>query len=130
MYYRINEVSTIARTGNTYVHVDYWRRKAHFDAAQPPFLTNDFHMHLRPDQQDVRQLVLDAIVNYWRRMRKLGFSGDHTGDATKPLKKNGQVVAQDPTVRPPTRDDSDPHDVLSRPDIVSLRNHKKEERDL
>ncbi len=130
MFYRINEVSTIAATGNTYFHVDFWRRKSHFDAAQPPSLTNAFRMHLRPEQHDVRQVTLDAIVNYWRRMRKLGFSGDHTADPTKPLKKNGQLVAQDPTVRPPTRDDSDPHNVLSRDDIVSLRGHKKEERDL
>ena len=48
MYFRINEVSTIRATGNTYVHVDFWRRKSHFDAGDPPFLTNDFHMQLQP----------------------------------------------------------------------------------
>ena len=125
MFFRINEVSTIAATGNTYVEVDFWRRKAHFDAAQPPFLTNDFHMPLRPRQQNVREVVLNAIVAYWGRARRAGFSGDHTLDTTKPLKRHGQLVRQVGTTVP-VRDTSDPHDVLSRPDIASLENHKKD----
>jgi len=125
VFFRINEVSTIAATGNTYVEVDFWRRKAHFDAAQPPFLTNDFHMPLRPRQQNVREVVLDAIVAYWGRARRAGFSGDHTGDATKPLKRNGALVRQAVSTIV-VRDTSDPHDVLSRPDIASLPGHEKE----
>lgn len=129
MYFRINEVSTIAATGNTYVHVDYWRRKSQFTAGDPSFLTNDFKMHLRPEQQEVRRVILDAIVAYWSRARRNGFSGDHTGDATKPLKKNGALVRQAASVVI-VRDNSDPHDVLSRTDIISLRNHEKDEPSL
>ncbi len=125
MFFRINEVSTIAATGSTYVHVDFWRRKSQFSAGDPPFLTNDFHMHLRPQQQNVRQVVLDAIPAYWGRARRAGFSGDHTGDATKPLKRNGQLVRQAGSTVP-VRDTSDPHDVLSRDDISSLENHEKD----
>lgn len=125
MFFRINEVSTIAATGNTFVLVDFWRRKSHFDAGDLPFLTNDFHMHLRPRQQNVREVVLDAIVAYWGRARRAGFSGDHTGDATKPLKRNGQLVRQTGSTVP-VRDASDPHDVLSRDDMTSLVGHKKD----
>ena len=130
MYFRINEVSTVAATGNTYVHVDFWRRKAHFDASQPPYLTNDFMMHLRPaPEKNVRQVILDAIVSYWRRARRNGFSGDHTGDATKPLKRNGAVVRQAASTTI-LRDNSDPHKVLEQSEVVSLRGHRKEEREL
>ena len=57
MFYRINEVSTIAEAEFTYFHVDFWRRKAEFDAAQPPFLTNDFHMQLQSEGE--REVVRD-----------------------------------------------------------------------
>ncbi len=126
MYYRINEVSTIAATGNTFVHVDFWRRKSQFDAAEPQFLTNDFHMHLRPAQHDSRQVILDAIVAYWGRARRAGFSGDHTEDATKPLKRNGQLVRQ-ATSTIVVRDNSDPHGVLAKSEVTELRNFEKNE---
>ncbi len=128
MYYRINEVSTIAATGNTYVHVDFWRRKSQFDRGEPPFLTNDFMMHLRPDQDpNTRQAMLDAIVAYWGRATRSGFSGDHTGDPTKPLKRKGQLVRQASTTRTPTRDNSDPHGVLAKPEVTDLRSFEKNE---
>ncbi len=127
MYFRINEVSTVALTGNTYVHVDFWRHRGHFQTGQPPYLTNDFIMHLRPAQdKNVRQVILDAIVSYWRRARRNGFSGDHTGDATKPLKHNGTLVRQ-ATSTIIVRDNSDPYKVLKRSEVASLHEHRKEE---
>ena len=48
VFYRINEVTTVAATGNTYAHVDFWRRKSHFDRGDSPYLTNDFIVTLRP----------------------------------------------------------------------------------
>ncbi len=130
MYFRINEVSTIAATGNTYVHVDFWQRKAHFDASHPPYLANDFLMHLRPLQgQNPRAVILDAIISYWKRAKRAGFSGDHTGDAAKPFKIHGTLKLQKATPAI-VRDNSDPNDVLSRSDVTSLRGLKKEERKL
>ena len=165
VYFRINEVSTIRNTGDTYVHVDFWRRKAHFDAGDLPFLTNTWYMHLRPLQGvrrrkdgflektdgtyihpaaaasvhhtefryetgwDIRAKILNAIVKYWRWARTEGYSGDHTEDTTKPLKKKGALVKQGEK-RNVIRNNSDPNRVLERPDVVGLRNFEREERDL
>lgn len=74
---------------------------------------------------DVRQQMLDAIVAYWRRARKAGFSGDHTEDTTKPLRKNGTLVRQGTSLAI-TRDNSDPNRVLERSDIVGLRNLRED----
>ena len=59
-------------------------------------------------------------VQYWQNVAvPLTFSGDHTGDATKPLYRDGKRVPQLSTAL--TRDNSDPQQVLERADVQALR---------
>ena len=158
MYYRINEVSTIVDSGSTYVHVDYWRRKSHFDRGDRPYLTNSFYMHLDalvsvPRRRDgyyertdssyvapadtdavplnefasqgptMRERIIKAVEKYGRHHLAEGWSGDHTEDTSKPLKRNGALVRQG-VAQPVTRDNSDPHRVLEQIAVTSLRGRK------
>lgn len=73
----------------------------------------------------LEQQMTDLFRKYWRMARAKGFSGDHTGDSTKRLYKNGAVVAQQPTA-PIVRDNSDPDRVLEFPEVVELRDGKRD----
>lgn len=75
---------------------------------------------------DLRTQILDNIRNYWQSMKDSGLSGDHTGDSTKPLYWRDKLVVQKPTPAI-VRDDSDPHQVLEREDVVGLRDTKIED---
>ncbi len=69
--------------------------------------------------------IEDTIDAYWKRARANGFSGDHTGDSTKPFYRNGALVKQAPT-SVIVRDNSDPDRVLEFTEVTGLRDTKKE----
>ncbi len=74
---------------------------------------------------DVRAQIVGNIRRYWQEAKAAQLSGDHTGDATKPLYRAGQLVAQRPTPAI-ARDLSDPHRILERADVDGLRDAKVE----
>ena len=125
MYYRINEVSTEVSSRHTYVHVDFWRDKAEFDARRSPLVVSDFLMSLRDDGSDTRTEIHDNIKRYWDTAQRLSITGDHTVDATKRLFKRGKVVPKAP--RTYGRDNSDPHNVLT-PAVRALEHTEHEDR--
>ena len=146
MLYKIVEVSTDKSSGHTYVLVHFWRRKADQKAGKPPARINDFLMQLRPTgvrvvtniqgwrkrkdgvfvdpatlgpekpepewerethDRDLPTEIKANIEAYWRRAEAKGYPGDQTDSRIK-------------------RDNSDPHGVLARPDVVALRDAKVE----
>ncbi|KKN25020.1 hypothetical protein LCGC14_0889020 [marine sediment metagenome] len=141
MFYKIVEVSTDKASGHTYVLVHFWRRKADQKAGKPPDRINDFLMQLRPTGERVvtnaqgwlkrkdgvfvdlatlgpekpepeweretfdRDLPAEIKANieaYWERAEAKGYPPDHANASIR-------------------RDNSDPHGVLARPDVVALR---------
>lgn len=73
--------------------------------------------------------IEDEIRKYFRRAMVKGFSGDHTGDSTKPLYRNGALVKQAPAAAI-VRDNSDPDRVLEFTEVTDLRDSKKEVPDV
>ncbi len=119
MFYKIAEVSTDKASGHTYVLVHFWKRRALYRAGKPPDRANDFLMQLRPggtklivpDKPELGSETFDRdlpaeikanIEAYWERAEGKNFPADHTS----------------PTIQ---RDQSDPHGVLARVDVVALR---------
>jgi hypothetical protein len=128
MRYQIQEISTEAATGLTYVLVHFWIDEAARLDGDPPDLVNDFRMQLldeaervvtngdgwlkrlsdgvfmdpetlEPDDEteweretytvDTPAVVLANIEAYIERAEARGYSGDHTGDASKPFRIGG-----------------------------------------
>lgn len=142
MFYRIAEVSTDGASGLTYVLVEFWPDRVAFERGDVPVLINDFLMQLWPTGQRIvrradgwlklldgsfvdpnvgatleivsdqferetvdRNLPAEIRVNieaYWKRAQARGDRGSKT----------------DLRIR---RDESDPHGVLARADVVALR---------
>ena len=117
MYYRVAEVSTSKTSGETFVLVEFWKRKADFDAARPPHLTNDFDLQLRVG--DVAGEMHAIIKRYWRAAKAGGWSGDHTMDGTKRFYRHGKPVAQKGSIAI-QRDLTDPHGILARDDVKAI----------
>ena len=146
MYYHIQEVSTETKAGHTYVLVYFWVDKASFDRRDSPLLKNDFIMQLRSTRQervtnddgwykrlsdgvfvdpatldpdlsyewemetvdvDVPKIIHANIERYWRRAQARGDTGNKTDTRIQ-------------------RGDSDPHNILSRSDVVTLNDSGKE----
>ena len=141
MVYKIVEVSTDKASGHTYVLVHFWRRRADYQTGKPPDRINDFLMQLRPTGERIvtnaqgwlkrkdgvfvdpatlgpdkpepeweretfdRDLPAEIKTNieaYWERAEAKGYPADHANASIQ-------------------RDNSDPHGVLARPDVVALR---------
>ncbi len=147
MLYKILQVSTDRATGHTYVLVHFWRDKADQILGKEPDRVNDFLMQLRPTgvrivtnrdgwykrlndgvfvnpetldpdepqpeweretiDRDLPTEIKANIEAYWERAESGGFPANHTNRAIQ-------------------RDNSDPHDVLARADVVALRGEKVE----
>ena len=124
MFVRIREVSTDVENGHLYMLVDFWPSRAEYKAEEPPTITNDFLMQLgRVLAEDGVQAVLHRIrenlAGYWKRAQEHGWTGDHTGDASRPFYVEGKHFRQRHVVI--ARDLSDPHGLLATPQVVALR---------
>lgn len=146
MYYHIKEVSTETKVGHTYVLVHFWVDKASFDAKDSPLLENDFLMQLRPTRQErvtnqdgwwkrlsdgvfVDPDMLDPDLTYEWEMETV------TVDVPRVIRANIERYWQRAQARSETgnktdtriqRNSTDPHDILSRSDVVALRDSGKE----
>lgn len=140
---RIDEVATDATTGETYVLVRFWKSKAARARDDPPFLTEDFVMQLRPTgerlidednpalgketfDRDLEAEIQQNIWNYAERAERLGYEGDNTsGDAVTAgaFSIGGKVIREAGKLIPGhrKRDESDPHGVLAKPEVKELR---------
>lgn len=143
MIYKIVEVSTDKASGHTYVLAHFWRVSADQIAGKPPDRINDFLMQLRPTGERVitntdgwfkrtdgvfvdpevvtgdeaweretvdRDLPTEIQANieaYWARAEAKSYPADHSTSTIQ-------------------RDDSDPHGVLARADVLSLKEAKVE----
>lgn len=121
MFYKIVEVSTATKTGETYVLVHFWEQAPRRN--EPPVLVNDFIMTLR---EDVVATLRKNIANYWTRAQAHGWRGDHSsaeavtsGDFWEGEKLMRRKGAPLPGVT--VRDGGDPHGILRRPDVQQLR---------
>ena len=141
MLYKVIEISTDKVSKHTYVLVHFWRDKAAFDAGKPPDHINDFLMQLRPTgvrvvvdaegrrktkdgrftdpetldpdkpqpewaretyDRDLPTQIENNIKAYWQRAESNNFPADHTDFRIQ-------------------RDDSDPYRVLTRADVLALK---------
>ena len=139
MFYKIIEISTAPP--HTYVLVRFWPDRAAFQRAEPPVLTNDFLLQLRPTGQRI-------VTNPqgWPKRTDGVFVDPDTLDPGQPepawqrelytvdlpaeIKKQIAAYWQraqergergsniDTAIR---TDLSDPHGVLARPDVIALR---------
>ena len=148
LYPRIDEVTTDKRTGETYVRVRFWKTEAARAREDTPFLVEDFVMPLRPTgtrlidpddpdrgteefARDLPAEIRGNISRYIERAEKYGYEGDNTsGDNTPgggrtaaPFSVEGRLVREAGKFRkePRERDESDPHDVLAKPEVTDLR---------
>lgn len=78
------------------------------------------------DDFEREQIVFDPaaeiaanIAAYITRATQKNYSGDHTGDASKPFFVAGERIAQTHYVI--ERDDSDPHAVLAHPGVLAMQ---------
>lgn len=114
MFVEVAEINRLKDTDSIYLLVHFWRSEADALAGDPPLLTNDFIMQLRRTGERVvtdaegnqgvetftlsrAELFADVranVVAYMRRAREKRLTGDHTGDASKPLFVNGKRVVQ------------------------------------
>ena len=76
-------------------------------------------------QWQVAAEVLQNIRAYWERAKANRWSGDHTGDATKPFFIDSQKQNQAVSVIL-ARDQSDPYAVLALPSISVLKGRTME----
>ncbi len=82
-------------------------------------------LRTRPDlarETFERPLALEIAANlegYMRGAEQLQYSGDQTGDGSKPFYVAGRLVPK--TTRPIARDSSDPHGVHAHPAVAALR---------
>lgn len=70
---------------------------------------------------DVPAIIKANIEAYWERASARKLTGDHTGDASKPLLRDGKPVVQRASVVF-ERDQSDLRGVLARDDVQALKN--------
>ena len=125
MFVRIREVSTDVENGHLYMLVDFWPSQAEYDAEEPPAITNDFLMQLgrvlaEEGVQEVIRAIRQNLLGYWQRAQKHGWTGDHTGDASRPFYVEGKHFRQRNVAI--LRDLSDPHGLLATPQVAGLRN--------
>jgi hypothetical protein len=142
LYPKIVEVSTDKATGATYVLVRFWQTKTARAEGRPPFLVEDFVMALRPtgtrlidpDDEtkgtetysiDVPAAIKENIRKYIAEAERLGYQGDNSsrkGTASTSFKVGGVVKRKRGAriFKPVVRDQSDPHGVLSRPEVKEL----------
>lgn len=140
---KIVEVTTDKKTGGTYVLARFWKTKAARTRDDKPFLTNDHIMQLRPTgtrlidgerpslgsevyEVDVAAEIRAQVHAYAARAEKHGYAGDHSSAnavTTDAFSIKGVVQRRKgaPVVEPRARDESDPHGVLAKPEVVALR---------
>lgn len=140
---KIVEVTTDQKTGETYVLVEFWGTKAARTRDDPPFLIEDFIIPLRPTglrpidpdnpalgmevyDRDLVAEIEDHIRRYIVRAEEHGYVGDNTSaNATTagPFSVGGVVVREKGKLlrEPRLRDESDPHGILAKPEVVALR---------
>ena len=100
-----------------------WMKRADGVFVDPETLDRDTSEPVWERETFTRDLPAEIRVNverYWQNTampQKL--SGDHTGDASKPLYRDGKRVPQGSAVV--ARDNSDPQLVLARADVEALR---------
>ncbi len=151
MFYKIVEVSTDKASGHAFVLAHFWRRRADYQTGKPPDRINDFLMQLRPTGVRV---VTDE--NGWPKRKDGVFIDPDTLGPEKPepeweretvdrdlpaeMKANieaywaraeeaeagGKPYPANHANASIQRDNSDPHGVLARPDVVALRDAKVE----
>ena len=123
--------------------VRFWKTQAARARQDTPFLVEDFVMSLRPTgtrridperpdlgsetfDRDLPAEIREHIRDYIERAERFGYEGDNTsGDArTGAAFSVGGVVVREAgklLVEPRLRDESDPHGVLAKPEVVALR---------
>jgi hypothetical protein len=137
---KIVEVSTDQVTGETYVLVRFWKTKAARTRGDPPFLTEDFLMQLRPTgtrqvdpddpskgtevfDRDLEAEIRDNIRRYIVDAERYGHEGDNTSQTASggQFFAKGRVVRRSGTpIKAIKRDSSDPHGVLAKPEVAAL----------
>lgn len=133
--YQIQEVKTETRFGETYVLVHFWPDRASF-ASKPPTIVESFVMQLRPTY---RRMVTDAEgrtlreSGYWASPHAPNITVDPPvyeeieADTATEIKENIERFLKkakdwkgdlsDSRIK---IDSSDPHDILSKPDVSNL----------
>lgn len=138
---KIIEITTDKATSHTYVLVRFWRTKAARTQGKPPYLVEDFLMHLRPTgmrlidegnptlgsvsyDRDLPAEITENIRRYIVQAEKHGFRGDNTSSTVlggEFFAKGRRVRAKNLPIKAIQRDNSDPHGVLAKPEVVALR---------
>lgn len=140
MYYEVDEVSTEARTGMTYVLVRFWPSEKAAKAGEPPELVNDFIMQLRAEANDPvfnemgpvqrKDGVFVPPEALTERDRQVGFAvRQHEYDVQQIIRQNIESFAQRAEAKGLKgsragsfeRVQSDPHGVLARVDVATLK---------
>lgn len=149
MFYKIVELANAKETGHVYVLVHFWHNGGAYRRGEPPVLTNDFFMQLRPT---ATQLVTDSEgrvrTQSGKRLRvgprveenpddpwerevvKRPLVAEIKGNIRKYWKRaraRGDVGTHTlPSWAAIERDDKDPHKVL-KPDVKALIDAEIEE---
>lgn len=143
LHSKIIEISTDEETGETYVLVEFWQTRAARGQGERPFLREDFVNMLRlvgerdidPDDpskgketfpRSPRAEIREYIRIYIEEAERLGYAGDNTSRSgkTQDSFSVGSKVIRRKGVRvdkPRARNMSDPHGILSRPEVSNMR---------
>lgn len=143
LYPKIVELSTDKATGETFVLVHFWKSEAARARRDKPFLINSHVMHLRPTgerpidpnnpgagkevyDRDVVAQIMYNIRRYVAAAEQCGYEGDHSSaDAvtSEAFFEGGKMIRRKgmPLREPNQRDESDPLDILAKPEVAALR---------
>ncbi len=145
MIYVINEISTEVGVNQlTYILVDYWLSQASHDKGDPPHLSNDFRIRLRPtgtrvvkDDQGRWKRSSDGVFVFFKDLpEEIDLPGgffeveaitidlpaiiaqaiENYWDRATASGITGSNV--NPRIK---RDINDPHAILSRPDVQAMK---------
>ncbi len=143
LYPKVTEISTDEESGETYFLVKFWTTSAARGRDEKPHLIEDFIMPLRlvgerlidPDSpekgteqynRNLRMEIRGNIRRYIEEAERLGYRGDNTSGSAITgdlFSIGGRVVRRKgvPVGKPRGRDMSDPHGIVAKPEVATLR---------